>query len=224
MAPYLQEAPSNGAFDALHNVDVSSPVQNAKLEVYNTAKAVHDIPATEYYEPGRTRVQSHDDYEHTDLLPSFPDIHWDPIPEIPYRDKGLDGFEDFRELRKAATDIFDYTPKIGTEISGINLAKLTDAQKNDLARLIAVRGVVFFRAQDGFDIDAQRELGRYFGTLHKHGTTSVPRRAGLEDVHVVYTDEKSKDQRAYFTPTFLWHSDVSDWDIQPPRIELICSR
>ena len=208
MAPYLQETRSNGAFDALHNVDVSSAAQNAKLEVYNNAKTLNDIPVTESYEPGRTRVQSHDDYEHTDLLPSFPNIHWDPIPEIPYRDKGLDGHEDFRELRKAATDIFDYMPKIGTEISGVNLARLTDAQKNDLARLIAVRGVVFFRAQDDFDVDAQRELGRYFGTLHKHGTTSVPRRAGLEDVHVVYADENSKDQRAFFTPTFLWHSDV----------------
>ncbi|MCJ1298076.1 hypothetical protein MMC08_000865, partial [Hypocenomyce scalaris] len=66
-----------------------------------------------------------------------------------------------------------------------------------------------------FDIDAQRDLGQYFGKLHKHATTSVPRRAGLEDVHVVYTDEKSKDQKANFTPTFLWHSDVT-YEIQPP--------
>ena len=209
MAPFLQGAPSNGAFDPVHSVDVSSAVRNAQLDVYKNAKSLHDIPATKYYEPGRTRVQTHENYKHADLLPSFPDIHWDPLPEIPYHDKGIDGHEDFRELREAATDIFDYTPKIGTEISGINLAKLTDAQKNDLARLIAVRGVVFFRAQDDLDIDAQRELGKYFGTLHKHATTAVPKRGDLEDVHVVYTDEKSKDQRAYFTPTFLWHSDVS---------------
>ena len=209
MAPFLQESLSNGAFDPFHNVNVSSAIQNAKLEVYNSAKSLPDIPATNYYEPGRTQVQTHEDYEHADLLPRFPNVHWDPLQEIPYHDKGLDGSEDFRELRKATTDIFDYTPKIGTEISGVNLAKLTAAQKNDLARLIAVRGVVFFRAQDDFDIDAQRDLGKYFGTLHKHATTSVPRREGLEDVHVVYTDERSKDQRAYFTPTFLWHSDVS---------------
>jgi hypothetical protein len=36
----------------------------------------------------------------------------------------------------------------------------------------------------------------------------VPRREGLEDVHVVYTGEDSPDLRALFTPTFLWHSDV----------------
>ncbi|KAK2736436.1 hypothetical protein FQN55_001612 [Onygenales sp. PD_40] len=167
------------------------------------------------YEPGRTVVENHTDYAHNDLLPSFPDIHWGPIGEVPYEEKGLLGDEKFSNLLSVATDIFDCTPKIGTEIHGVNLAKLTDAQKNDLARLIAVRGVVFFRGQDDFDIEAQRELGRYFGTLHKHATTSVPRKAGLEDIHVVYTGDNSIDQRALFTPSFLWHSDVT-YEVQPP--------
>lgn len=42
----------------------------------------------------------------------------------------------------------------------------------------------------------------------QHATTAVPRKEGLEDVHVVYTGDNSADQRAMFTPTFLWHSDV----------------
>lgn len=166
------------------------------------------VSAAVAYEPGRTAVETHDTYEHDDLRPAFPDIRWDPLTEVPYLDRGLYGHSKFRNLLDAATDVFDYNPKIGTEVHGINLAKLTDAQKDDLARLIATRGVVFFRNQADFDIDAQRELGQYFGKLHKHATTSVPRRAGLEDVHVVYTDEKSPDQRPVFTPTFLWHSDV----------------
>ncbi|MCJ1472401.1 hypothetical protein MMC13_001049 [Lambiella insularis] len=167
------------------------------------------------YEPGRIRVNHHDEYEHQDLLPAFPNLHWEPLREVPYREKGLLGHPQFRNLLEAATDVFDYNPKIGTEIRGVNLANLTDAQKNDLARLISIRGVVFFRDQMDFGIEDQRQLGQYFGTLHKHATTSVPRRAGLEDVHVVYTDEKSKEQRAFFTPTFLWHSDVT-YEIQPP--------
>ncbi|PGH08093.1 hypothetical protein AJ79_06093 [Helicocarpus griseus UAMH5409] len=167
------------------------------------------------YEPRRTVVEDHTNYHYDYLLPSFPDIHWDPIEQVPYEDKGLLGDEKFRSLLSSATDIFDYTPKIGTELHGVNLAKLTDAQKNDLARLIAIRGVVFFRGQDDFDIEAQRELGRYFGTLHKHATTSVPRKTGLEDVHVVFTGDNSPDQRALFTPSFLWHSDVT-YEVQPP--------
>ena len=170
---------------------------------------VVDLPLQQSYEPGHTVVESHSQNAHHDLLPFFPKVHWDPLVEVPYRDKGIDGHPGFRNLLQSATDIFDYNPKIGTEIHGVNLAQLTDAQANDLARLIATRGVVFFRDQVDFDIEAQRKLGQYFGTLHKHATTSVPRKSGLEDVHVVYTDEKSKDQRAFFTPTFLWHSDVS---------------
>lgn len=160
------------------------------------------------YTPGFTPSFSRARYEHENLLPCFPDLHWPPLEEVPYHDRGLQGHPAFRHLLEAATDVFDYNPKIGTEVHGVRLAHLTDAQKDDLARLIAVRGVVFFRDQDDFDIEQQRELGRYFGTLHRHATTSTPREPGLEDVHVIYTDGNSKDQRAMFTPTFLWHSDV----------------
>ncbi|KAI9761046.1 MAG: hypothetical protein M4579_001309 [Chaenotheca gracillima] len=173
-----------------------------------------NAPALQY-EPGRTVIESHGQYSHEDLKPRFPVVHWPELKEVPYHDKGLQGDKDFKNLLGGASDVFDYNPKIGTEIHGVRLAHLTDAQKNDLARLIAERGVVFFRDQDDFDIDAQRELGAYFGTLHKHATTSVPKREGLEDVHVVYTDEKTTDQRAMFTPTFLWHSDVT-YEMQPP--------
>jgi len=162
----------------------------------------------DFYQPGRTLVEDHVDYEFDDLGPRFPDLKWEPLPEVPYEEKGLKGDPKFRHLLEAADDVFDYTPKIGTEISGVKLSQLTDAQKCDLARLIATRGVVFFRNQDDLDIDTQRDLGKFFGVLHKHATTSVPRKEGLEDVHVIYTTEKSIDQRALFTPTFLWHSDV----------------
>jgi sulfonate dioxygenase len=160
------------------------------------------------YTPGRSIPESHEHYEHEDLRPRFPDVHWPRLTEVPYQDKGFEGDPHFRNLLSAATDVFDYNPKIGTEIHGIDLVNLTDTQKNDLARLIATRGVVFFRDQKNFDIEAQRELGKYFGALHRHATTSVPIRPGLEDVHVVFTGENTQDMRAMFTPTFLWHSDV----------------
>lgn len=52
----------------------------------------------------------------------------------------------------------------GTEIHGIQLNKLTDQQKDELALLVAERGVVFFRDQD-INIHEQIELGRYYGPL-----------------------------------------------------------
>ena len=162
------------------------------------------------YVPGRTAVEKYDEtYEYEDLRPRFPEVKWPALGEIPYEDKGLLGDPQFKNLLSSATDVFDYNPKIGTEVHGVDLANLTDAQKNDLARLIATRGVVFFRNQKNFGIEKQRELGQYFGQLHSHATTATPRREGLEDVHVVYTGEDSPDLRALFAPTFLWHSDVS---------------
>lgn len=125
------------------------------------------------YTPGRTVIERHEHYPHEGLLPSFPDVQWGPIEELPYEDRGLHGDPKFRNLLADATDIFDYTPKIGTEVHGLDLARLNNAQRDDLARLIAVRGVVVFRGQDNFDIDAQRELGKHFGPLHKVGGSAV---------------------------------------------------
>jgi sulfonate dioxygenase len=62
------------------------------------------------------------------------------------------------------------TPVIGTEIRGLQLSALSDVQKDELALLIAERGVVVFRDQDFKDIsiEKQKEFGRYFGPLHVH--------------------------------------------------------
>jgi sulfonate dioxygenase len=199
MAPGLIEPTSTQSTDD-RSVDIKASVKPNSLN----------------YTPGRSLVEKHDDtYEYEDLRPRFPDVHWPALTEVPYLDKGLLGDPQFKNLLSAATDVFDYSPKIGTEVHGVDLANLTDAQKNDLARLIATRGVVFFRNQKNFDIEAQKKLGSYFGSLHKHATTACPKREGLEDVHVVYTSETSPDLRALFTPTFLWHSDVT-YEVQPP--------
>lgn len=121
------------------------------------------------YVPGQTTAKQHDHYAYEDFLPFFPDIHWGPIGHISYEDRGIRGDSKFRNLLQDAAAVFDYNPKIGTEIRGVDLSKLNDAQRDDLARLVAFRGVVFFRGQKNFDIEAQRELGKYFGKLHKVG-------------------------------------------------------
>lgn len=171
--------------------------------------------AVSAYLPGHTVVEKHDNYPHEQLKPSFPIRHWPALEEVPYTDKGLLGDPSFKNLLAGATDVFDYNPKIGTEIHGVDLANLSDAAKNDLALLIATRGVVFFRNQKNLDIDSHRKLGAYFGSLHSHATTSVPQRGDLDDVHVVYTGDNSQDPRALFEPSFLWHSDVT-YEVQPP--------
>ncbi|KAK9777493.1 putative Dioxygenase-like protein [Seiridium cardinale] len=51
------------------------------------------------------------------------------------------------------------TPRVGTEINGLQLSQLSDTQKNELALLIAKRGVVVFRDQDFKDIGVEKTKG-----------------------------------------------------------------
>ncbi|KAI4848084.1 TauD-domain-containing protein [Aureobasidium sp. EXF-8845] len=199
MAPYLQEQTAS-----------ASPLT---INTKSSTQATHTKPLA--YEPGRTIAETHENYAYDHLLPTFPDLKWDPLEEVPYHDKGILGSPSFSSLTSTATSIRDFNPRVGTEVTGIDLASLSSAQKNDIARLISTRGVVFFRNQKNFDIEAQRELGKYFGTLHRHATTSVPKQQGLEDVHVVFAEGARGARNHIFSPSFLWHSDVT-YEIQPP--------
>jgi taurine dioxygenase len=166
------------------------------------------------YVPGVTPVNNQKSYKHEDLKPTFPDLKWEALEEVAYEDKGKLGHSQFKNLLAGARDVYDYSPKIGTEIEGVQLKFLSDEAKNDLAKLVATRGVVFFRNQQDFTPEDQLALGRYFGKLHKHATTGIPAR-GDEELHVVYNDGRSTNQEAFFAPASQWHSDVT-YEIQPP--------
>jgi sulfonate dioxygenase len=115
------------------------------------------------------------------------------------------------------------TPRIGTEITGLQLSQLTPAQKDDLALLIAERGVVVFRDQDFKDIgpDAQKEFGQHFGRLHVH-----PVGAHVKDhieFHSIYLGKDNLyrlGRSASKLTTTGYHSDVS-YEHQPPGITLL---
>jgi len=73
-----------------------------------------------------------------------------------------------KALLSAVTKRIDYSPKIGTELHGVQLSQLTEDQAEELAALIAERGVVFFRDQDDLDYSEQVKLGKRWGPLHIH--------------------------------------------------------
>ncbi|KAJ7285146.1 hypothetical protein C8J57DRAFT_1290560 [Mycena rebaudengoi] len=154
-----------------------------------------------------------DKYEFAQFKPSFPDVSWEPLKEVPVSDRGLVADPAKKSLLSAAQKVTHLTPAIGTELLGIDLRQLSDTQKDELALLVAERGVVFFRDQE-IDIHGQLNLARYFGPLHKHATTPIPR-VGLEEVHVVYNDSSRRPDPATFSKLELWHTDVS-YEIQPP--------
>lgn len=80
----------------------------------------------------------------------------------------------------------DLTPTIGTVLSGVQISKLSDAGRDQLALLAAQRKVLVLRDQDFVDlpIDQAKEFGRYFGRLHIHPTSGAP--PGHPEVHVVH--------------------------------------
>ena len=116
-------------------------------------------------------------------------------------------------LLRAATDVLHLTPHLGSELIGIQLKDLSNSQKNELARLVAERGVVFLRDQD-LDVHQQIEFASYFGELHIHQMAGII--PDLPWVHPIYKDETSVNARSHQ----IWHSDVS-YELQPPGLTLL---
>ncbi|GEQ69244.1 hypothetical protein JCM33374_g2915 [Metschnikowia sp. JCM 33374] len=109
------------------------------------------------------------------------------------------------------------TPKFGSEVRGVQISELSEAGKDELALLVAQRGVVVFRDQDWAKRGPEfiTEYGRYFGKLHIHQTSGAPE--GFPELHVTYRKPDEAEVSRYNTKTnyVQWHSDVS-YELQPP--------
>ncbi|GME91223.1 oxidoreductase activity protein [[Candida] boidinii] len=153
---------------------------------------------------------------------------------LPFKhvDRALFGDAEYENLFKAADGEVEHsqiTPKFGTEVkSGIQLSKLDDKAKDDLALLVAKRGVVVFRNQDFKKRGPAfvKEWGKYFGPLHIHPNSGAP--AGFPEFHIVYRragsgeEENKKTIFAHRTHNVVWHSDIT-YELQPPGITALFS-
>ncbi|KJA26229.1 hypothetical protein HYPSUDRAFT_133277 [Hypholoma sublateritium FD-334 SS-4] len=193
-----------------------APVATSTDKVQESAAPVKPLQATKVFNPFYSPPGGDDGdetYKFAEFKPSFPNLSWEPLKEVAVVDRGQFADPSKANLLGSASKVKHLTPSIGTEILGIDLRQLTDAQKDELALLVAERGVVFFRDQE-IDIHQQLDLARHFGPLHKHATTAIPRN-GLEEVHVVYNDKTRRPDPSAFSKLELWHSDVS-YELQPP--------
>ncbi|ORY35501.1 hypothetical protein BCR39DRAFT_567766 [Naematelia encephala] len=166
-------------------------------------------------------------YPYNDLLPHNP-RRSHPDPPLPYydiTDRGHFADPDHSRLRAAVEAkggrIKDLGICVGTVVEGdVKLEDLSQEARDDLALLVAQRGVVFFRKQHSLTIEDQRALGQHFGPLHTHATYAVPRRGGLDDVVVVYSDRDSRPDLYAFSRAELFHSDVT-YEVQPPGATIL---
>ncbi|KAI1268198.1 TauD-domain-containing protein [Xylariaceae sp. FL1019] len=186
-------------------------------------------------------------YKYAQYLPVYDEETEYPSTELfNFVDRGLAADKTKpRLLNDSNIKITRLTPRIGTEISGLQLSQLTSEQKDELALLIAERGVVVFRGQDFKDIgiEKQKEFGQYFGRLHVHVSIHSCIKAkydrarlteelmqpvgahvdGAIEFHNIYLGPDNL-YRAQFksnsVTTTGYHSDVS-YEHQPPGITLL---
>jgi taurine dioxygenase/sulfonate dioxygenase len=124
----------------------------------------------------------------------------------------------FKDLLPEGSTIKKLTPTTGSEVSGVQLSKLSGAGKDQLALLVAQRKVVAFRDQDFADLPIQEALdfGGYFGRHHIHPTSGNPE--GYPEIHLVHRNGSNGEFEAFLAnrnSSVGWHSDVT-YEQQPP--------
>ncbi|SPN99242.1 related to E.coli dioxygenase [Cephalotrichum gorgonifer] len=169
----------------------------------------------------------HKEYKYTDYLPVYDnETTFPPLQPFEFNDRALVADKKFRNLLSAdnaSRKASKLTPSIGTEIRGLQLSSLDDRQKDELALLLAERGVVVFRDQDFKDIGVQKQkdFARYFGPLHIHPVGAHVKDA-LE-IHNIYLgpdNEYRAGRRSNRLTSTGYHSDVS-YERQPPGITIL---
>lgn len=153
---------------------------------------------------------------------------WDPKEKLPplefheYHDPGLRADPSFPNLfpeeSKEQIKTKRITPKLGTEVRGLQLSQLDDAGKDELALLVAQRGVVVFRDQDFAKAGPQGvvDYAKHFGKLHVHQTSGHPEK--VPELHITYRRPDRKEFERVFeqdVTSIYWHVDVS-YELQPP--------
>ncbi|WVW85177.1 hypothetical protein I302_107215 [Kwoniella bestiolae CBS 10118] len=125
-----------------------------------------------------------------------------------------------KALFGAATKVHHLGAHAGTELVGVQLSKLTDQQKDELALLVAERAVVFLREPD-ISPQEQKELGLYLGGGEIEIYPQSPQVPGVGGgVSIIWPEGEgqaglSRVNRDYRFPygktvrsKFGWHTDL----------------
>lgn len=166
--------------------------------------------------------------EYNRLQAAYPEFlpTWDPTEKYPplkffkHEDPGKRADPALPNLLRGAEKVKKITPKMGSEITGVQLSQLDSKGKDELALLVAQRGVVVFRDQDFADHGPKfaAEFGSHFGRLHIHPTSGAP--LNQPELHITYRRADPSEFDRVFSErnnAITWHSDVS-YELQPPGI------
>ena len=111
-------------------------------------------------------------------------------------------------MGQAGLTISPLTPRIGAEVSGVDLSgPLGEGQVAALKRALADHLVLFFRDQP-IDHESHKRFGRLFGQLALH--SAVPGLPDHPEIVVIHADAQST-----YVAGEDWHSDLT-CDAEPP--------
>jgi len=140
----------------------------------------------------------------------------DPVREevVPEKDRAFFADPEKKALFAVAKRV-DLTESIGTVLENIQLSQLNQTQLDELALLVAERGVVYFRDQD-LTTDGQVKLFEHYGILDKH-----PAQKGQKHVIIKGSREDHREILKYTPwPSGEFHADTS-FEINPPSYSLL---
>jgi len=133
---------------------------------------------------------------------------------FPEKDRALFADAEKKALFSAATRE-DLTESIGTVLRDVQLSQLNGPQLDELAALVAERGVVFVRGQD-LTTESQVRLFEHYGVLDRHPAQKDAR-------HVVIRGSR-EDHREILKytpwPSGDFHADTS-FEVNPPSYSLL---
>ncbi|KAF2688129.1 alpha-ketoglutarate-dependent taurine dioxygenase [Lentithecium fluviatile CBS 122367] len=192
----------------------------AKTEVPGSAENKPKIRRIIDEEPNTTASPQYPHYlptwNHGEKYPP-----WEPFTHVEH---GKDADPSFKDLLVEGTKLTHLTPTTGSEVTGVQLSKLSNAGKDQLALLVAQRKVVAFRNQDLADLPIQEALdfGSYFGRHHIHPTSGAPE--GYPEIHLVYRNGNAGEFESFLAnrnSSVSWHSDVTYEEQTPGTTFLI---
>ncbi|KAL6850587.1 hypothetical protein ACO1O0_007711 [Amphichorda felina] len=160
-----------------------------------------------------------------DYLPFYDPLEKvEDIGEFEHYDPGHRADPSLKNLLAGATKVVDLAPHVGTEISGVQLTKLSPEGLDELALYAAQRGALVFRDQDFGDLgfEEQKRIVRHFGPLHVHGWAPHPV-AGSPEHMIIYDHRDDLRVRRSWKgrSPVQWHTDQSP-EAQTPGTTFIC--
>lgn len=176
-----------------------------------------NLPYTSVSQEEQTRIEAGTPYPK--YLPTFDKVWFDPLPLFPFEDPALRADPSKPHLLTGNVKQTEITPRMGTILDGIDLSKLDNTGKDELALLVSERKIVVLPAQDAFlDIGpgAQQQFMNYFGKPNYQPVSGSLK--GHPGFHIIHRDGNKDELDRFFmqkTTSCLWHQDVS-YERQPP--------